>query len=108
MDTVGLYKSLGIMGLICYDSRVLFITGPMAFSRAMGSIQLSTMNQKFPDTVTKLGGSFVAGPAMFMVTDELVVKPLSPMLGISFLSNFNIPVSDIEERIVCMGKKEVK
>eukprot|EP00268_Persea_americana_P008010 TRINITY_DN13077_c0_g1_i7.p1 TRINITY_DN13077_c0_g1~~TRINITY_DN13077_c0_g1_i7.p1 ORF type:complete len:116 (-),score=15.02 TRINITY_DN13077_c0_g1_i7:80-376(-) len=43
---------------------------------------------------------------MFMVTDELVVKPLSPMLGISFLSNFNIPVSDIEERIVCMGEKE--
>ncbi|XXG62170.1 hypothetical protein AAC387_Pa05g0591 [Persea americana] len=79
---------------------------PMAFSRVMRSIQLSTMNQKFPDTVTKLGGSFVAGPAMFMVTDELDVKPLSPMLGISFLSNFNIPVSDIEERIVCMGKKE--
>ncbi|XXG62173.1 hypothetical protein AAC387_Pa05g0593 [Persea americana] len=79
---------------------------PVAFSRAMRSIQLSTMNQKFPYTVTGLGGSFVAGPAMFMVTDELVVKPLSPMLGISFLSNFNIPVSDIEERIVCMGEKE--
>ncbi|XXG62179.1 hypothetical protein AAC387_Pa05g0596 [Persea americana] len=39
---------------------------PVAFSRAMRSIQLSTMNQKFPYTVTGLGGSFVAGPAMFM------------------------------------------
>ncbi|RWR83866.1 hypothetical protein CKAN_01264000 [Cinnamomum micranthum f. kanehirae] len=79
---------------------------PMAFSRVMRSIGLSTMNQKFPDAVTELGGSFVAGPALFMVTDELVVKPLSPMLGVSFLSNFNIPVSDIEEQIVWMGEKE--
>ncbi|RWR83872.1 hypothetical protein CKAN_01264800 [Cinnamomum micranthum f. kanehirae] len=79
---------------------------PMAFSRVMRSIRLSTMNQKFPDAVTELGGSFVAGPALFMVTDELVVKPLSPMLGVSFLSNFNIPASDIEEQIVWMGEKE--
>ncbi|RWR83865.1 hypothetical protein CKAN_01263900 [Cinnamomum micranthum f. kanehirae] len=78
---------------------------PMVFSLLI-SRQLSTMNQKFPDTVTEVGGSFVAGPAMFMVTDELVVKPLSPILGLSLLGNFHIPVSDIEEQIVCMGEKE--
>ncbi|RWR83873.1 hypothetical protein CKAN_01264900 [Cinnamomum micranthum f. kanehirae] len=70
------------------------------------SIQISTMNQKFPVAVTELGGSFVAGPAVFMVTDELVVKPLSPILGIPLVSNFNIPVSEIEEQIVYMGEKE--
>ena len=58
--------------------------------------------------MTELGGSFVVGPEIFMVTDELVVKPLSPILGICLLSNFNMIVSDIEEQIACTGEKEVK
>lgn len=45
---------------------------------------------------------------MFMVSDELIVKPLSPILSISLLSKFNVAISDIKERIVCMGEKEVK
>lgn len=63
------------------------------------------MNPKFPDVVTELGGTFMAGPAMFMVTDDLVVEPLSP---ISVLRKFNIPISDIEEQDVHIGEKEVK
>eukprot|EP00268_Persea_americana_P057950 TRINITY_DN6978_c0_g1_i1.p1 TRINITY_DN6978_c0_g1~~TRINITY_DN6978_c0_g1_i1.p1 ORF type:complete len:286 (+),score=50.53 TRINITY_DN6978_c0_g1_i1:87-860(+) len=90
----------------CYDDKEAYITGPRTCCHGNRSIQLSTVNEKFPDAVTELGGAFLAKPAMFMVTDELVVKPLSPISSISLLSKFNIPISDIEERIVRMGEKE--
>ncbi|XXG62176.1 hypothetical protein AAC387_Pa05g0594 [Persea americana] len=84
-----------------------FITSPrMCFHSSRRDVQLSTTNPKFPGAVTELGGAFVAGQAMFMVTDELAVKPLSTMSGISLLTKFNIPISDIEEQIVCIGEKE--
>lgn len=50
----------------------------------------------------------MAGPAMFMVTDELIVKPLSPISGISLLNGLNINNNDLEERFVKVGKEEVK
>ena len=50
----------------------------------------------------------MVGPAMFMVTEELIVKPLSTILGISVLNKFNIPISDLEERVVSVGEEEVK
>ncbi|XXG62187.1 hypothetical protein AAC387_Pa05g0601 [Persea americana] len=90
----------------CYDENTAYITSPRTCSHGKKSIQLSTVNQKFPDAVTELGGAFIAGPARFMVTNELIVKPLSPISSISLLSKFNIPISDIEERIVRMGEKE--
>eukprot|EP00268_Persea_americana_P057951 TRINITY_DN6978_c0_g1_i2.p1 TRINITY_DN6978_c0_g1~~TRINITY_DN6978_c0_g1_i2.p1 ORF type:complete len:257 (+),score=44.69 TRINITY_DN6978_c0_g1_i2:298-1068(+) len=91
--------------LSCYNSGVL-IPHPRPCRHGERSIQLSTVNQKFPNAVKELGGAFIAGPAKFMVTDELVVKPLSPISGISLLTNFNIPASDIEEQIVWIGEKE--
>ncbi|RWR83861.1 hypothetical protein CKAN_01263500 [Cinnamomum micranthum f. kanehirae] len=90
----------------CYVEKGPYITGPRTCSHGIRSIQLSTVNKKFPDEVTELEGAFMAGPAMFMVTDELIVKPLSPISSISLLRKFNIPVSDIEEQIVCIGEKE--
>lgn len=54
------------------------------------------------------GGSYIAGPAMFMVTDELKVNRLSPMSGISLPNTLEISMSDIEERVVSMGEEEVK
>lgn len=50
----------------------------------------------------------MVGPTMFMVIEELIVKPLSTILGISVLSEFNIPISDSEERVVSVGEEEVK
>ncbi|XXG62184.1 hypothetical protein AAC387_Pa05g0599 [Persea americana] len=91
----------------CHAVPMVYITDPpTCYHGKRISIQLSTVNQKFPNAVTELGGSFIAGLAMFMVTDELIVKPLSPISSISLLRKFNIPISDIEERIVCMGEKE--
>lgn len=67
-----------------------------------------TINPEYPSPVEKTGGSFIAGPAMFMVTDEVKVNRLSPMSGISLLNTLEIVMSDIEERVVSMGEEEVK
>lgn len=50
----------------------------------------------------------MAGQATFMVTDELLVKPLSSISCLSLLNQFNLPLSDLEERFVSMGEEEVK
>ncbi|RWR96791.1 hypothetical protein CKAN_02619300 [Cinnamomum micranthum f. kanehirae] len=69
-------------------------------------IQLELINPKFCDVVTELGGVFMAGQAAFMVTDELLVKPLSSISCLSLLNQFNLPLSDLEERFVSMGEEE--
>lgn len=52
-------------------------------------------------------GGFVLKPAMFTVTDDLGVTPISPISGLSILNRLKVPFSDIEERIVHMGNEEV-
>ena len=70
--------------------------------------QLFTVNPKYPSPVKEFGGSFIAGPAMFLVTDELNVKQHSPMSGISLLTKLNISMIDLEEHVVTVGEVEVK
>ncbi|KAA8536578.1 hypothetical protein F0562_029056 [Nyssa sinensis] len=52
------------------------------------------------------GYGFAKGPNMFMVTDNLIIKPLSPILGISLINILNIPLSDIGERKVTMNEDQ--
>ncbi|XP_068339721.1 uncharacterized protein [Pyrus communis] len=49
---------------------------------------------------------FLKGPAFFTVTDNLVVRPISTILELSVLDKLNVPFTDIEKRVVLMGKKE--
>ncbi|KAF6161033.1 hypothetical protein GIB67_007674 [Kingdonia uniflora] len=51
-------------------------------------------------------GEFVTRPAMFMITDDLVITPLSFISCISFLEKENIPMDDIEVRSVNVGQEE--
>ncbi|KAA8543792.1 hypothetical protein F0562_022031 [Nyssa sinensis] len=51
-------------------------------------------------------GGFVKGPALFTITDSLIITPISPISGISLLNRLKIPFSDIEERVVHVGKEE--
>ncbi|KAF8394969.1 hypothetical protein HHK36_018908 [Tetracentron sinense] len=53
------------------------------------------------------GGGFLRRPKIFMVTDDLVVTPFSPISAISLLDSLNVPISDVEERVVTVSKKEV-
>lgn len=82
--------------------------GPEACSHGERRIRLRTINPKYPNPVELVGGSFISGPAMFVVTDDLSVKPLSPMSGISLVSKLGISISDLEEHVVSVGKDEVK
>ncbi|PQM36504.1 uncharacterized protein Pyn_23449 [Prunus yedoensis var. nudiflora] len=45
-------------------------------------------------------------PAMFMVTDSLAVRPLSPIFGISILNQLSVPVTNIEMQTMNLGKVE--
>ncbi|BBH04691.1 hypothetical protein Prudu_015894 [Prunus dulcis] len=40
------------------------------------------------------------GPAMFVVTDNLVVRPITRILELHVLKDLNVPVTDIEDQIV--------
>ncbi|XP_050237827.1 uncharacterized protein LOC126687332 isoform X2 [Mercurialis annua] len=51
-------------------------------------------------------GGFVIKPALFTITDDLVVTPISTISCVSAMNKLEIPFSDIEERIVYMGKDE--
>ncbi|KAF7825587.1 DUF674 family protein [Senna tora] len=52
-------------------------------------------------------GGFVKGPSMYMVTDDLVVKPFSFSSAVSFLNESNVGDDDLEERIISIRVKEV-
>lgn len=43
----------------------------------------------------------------FMVTDDLVVTPLSSMSRFMYLNNLKVTLNDIEEQMVDIGIKEV-
>ncbi|OMO86059.1 hypothetical protein CCACVL1_09823 [Corchorus capsularis] len=68
---------------------------------------LSVMDPKsqYTDNATSSGG-FVIGSTMFKVTDNLIITPISPMSGLSVLSELKVPFSDIEERVVHVGREE--
>jgi len=63
----------------------------------------------FVDTILTRGNSkgYVKGPTMYMATDDLVVTPMSTTSVISLLSTLSIPFSDLEEKEVTIGIKEV-
>ncbi|KAH1241964.1 hypothetical protein GmHk_07G019412 [Glycine max] len=49
---------------------------------------------------------FLKGPAMYMVTDNLVVTPMSYIYAVSYLNSLKVPFSDLEERVITIGVKE--
>ena len=73
----------------------------------IGCTHLHPINPKYPNAVEESGGSFLKAPGIFMVTDELVVKPLWPFSGVTLVSNSNIPLSDLEERTVNVDARKV-
>lgn len=48
------------------------------------------------------------GPTMFTITDDLVIKPSSAILGVAIPDKINVPFNDIEERTVNVGEEEVR
>ncbi|XP_042497954.1 uncharacterized protein LOC122076614 [Macadamia integrifolia] len=59
---------------------------------------------KFPPS----GGGFLKGPANFMVTDNLVFKPLVSNWShcLSFVTQFKVPLDDLEVREINVGREQ--
>ncbi|XP_058095120.1 uncharacterized protein LOC131240715 isoform X2 [Magnolia sinica] len=75
--------------------------------RCFKSLLLHFINPKLSDAATETGGGFVKGPKiMFMVTDGLDVEPLSVISGISILDRYQVPISDVQERVVSVGQDQ--
>ncbi|KAH7542328.1 hypothetical protein FEM48_Zijuj02G0061900 [Ziziphus jujuba var. spinosa] len=53
------------------------------------------------------GEGFITGQAIFTATDGLIIRPISPILGLSILNELKVPFSDNEEQTMLVGKKEV-
>lgn len=54
------------------------------------------------------GGGFVKGVVTYMVSDDLVVKPMSIISSITMLNKFNVKeVGCLEEKVVSLEMKEV-
>ncbi|XVE79476.1 hypothetical protein DITRI_Ditri14bG0062100 [Diplodiscus trichospermus] len=54
----------------------------------------------------KNGQGFLRGPALFTVTDDLIITAVSSISGLSVLNKLKVPFGDIEERTVHVGKNE--
>ncbi|WCJ20382.1 hypothetical protein M5689_002618 [Euphorbia peplus] len=55
----------------------------------------------------KSNGGFMAGPANFTVTDNLIVIPISSVSRVTILNKLDVPLSDVKEHVVYVGKEEV-
>jgi hypothetical protein len=62
---------------------------------------------KFVDPKSPISGGFTRGPISFMVTDGFVVTPTSSISGLAYLEKINVPLNDVEERVMSIGRKEV-
>lgn len=62
---------------------------------------------KFCISKSSISGEFVKGPSLYMVTDNLVVTPISSVSALSYLSKSKVSLFDLEERDIKMGLKEV-
>jgi hypothetical protein len=62
----------------------------------------------FVDPKSPISGGYANGGKTFMVTDDLVVTPMSSIDGISYLEKMKVPINDVEEIVINIGQKEVK
>ncbi|CAJ2670649.1 unnamed protein product [Trifolium pratense] len=60
----------------------------------------------YVDPKSSISGGYTNGPITFMVTDELVVTPMSSIDGISYLERMKVLLDDVEEMVINIGQKE--
>jgi len=63
---------------------------------------------EYVDPKPTVSGGYVRGPLMIMVTDDLIVTPISSIDVVSYLEKMKVPVDDLEEMVISIGVKEVK
>jgi len=71
-------------------------------------VPLNLVDPKFSASKSSNSGEFAKGPSVYMVTDDLVVSPISSFTAMSHLNSSNVPLLDVEEKFVRIGLKEVE
>ncbi|PNX68428.1 hypothetical protein L195_g056162, partial [Trifolium pratense] len=61
---------------------------------------------KYVDPKSPISGGYSRGPISYMVTDDLVVTPITSMKVISHLEEMKVPLNDVEDRFISIGVKE--
>jgi hypothetical protein len=62
---------------------------------------------KFVAPKSPISGGYAKGPLTFVVTDNLVVNPISSFNVVNYLERMKIQLNDLDERVVKIGVKEV-
>lgn len=57
------------------------------------------------DTASRKG--FVKGPAMYLVTDDLILAPSSPISALHLINRLETPLTDVKEKVVTVGIQDV-
>ncbi|XWS53057.1 hypothetical protein CRYUN_Cryun11dG0125000 [Craigia yunnanensis] len=104
-DTPAYFYSLkpGWSSMLASDKTVI----PSDSSRTVSVVTI--MDPKSHDSHhndKKSGQGFFRGPALFTITDDLIITAISSISGLSVLSKLKVPFGDIEERTVHVGKNE--
>jgi hypothetical protein len=63
---------------------------------------------KFVAPKSPISGGYAKGPLTFVVTDNLVVNPISSFNVVNYLERMKIQLNDLDERVVKIGVKEVR
>ncbi|KAM1226777.1 hypothetical protein ACFX13_006202 [Malus domestica] len=81
------------------DNTLIAAESPITSMKVMGP-------KSYQDQDKGVKGQGFLGPAMFTVTDDLIIRPISLILGLSLLNELEVPSTDIEAKIVHVGKEE--
>jgi hypothetical protein len=69
---------------------------------------LTEMDPRSPNKLKKDVVGYVKRPALYSVGDDLKVKPLSANSCLSYLKELNLPLVDLEVKVISIGEAEVK
>ncbi|XP_027352207.1 uncharacterized protein LOC113863032 isoform X1 [Abrus precatorius] len=67
---------------------------------------LNIVDPRSPAGKSSDSQGFAKEPSMYMVTDDLVVTPMSSISAVSYLNRLRVPLFDLEERVITIGVKE--
>ncbi|KAK7294687.1 hypothetical protein RJT34_17578 [Clitoria ternatea] len=83
------------------------VTSPKAITRGSEmDAPLNIVDPRSPTGESSSTEGFAKGPSIYMVTDDLVVTPMSTVFAISYLNRLGVPLFDVEERVITIGLKE--
>lgn len=89
------------------------LTNDMVYPTKINSIfpekcvPFSFADPKFSSSKSSSSGEFAKGPSTYMVTDDLVVTPMSYPSAMSYLNRLKVPLIELEEKVIKIGVKEV-